>query len=279
MSANVLGVTQTLWDTVINCRGGKSIQFWTQFAFRAGSGKHDWRVIDFVPTRALESLRETFCMANDLNPTLSEYDFTDFVPIHEWNDEWRTMTDGDINSVLAADISSTTRLMTGGTEGLDIAKLMDTDIDIIDGFAKEVTKRVTLNEENNNNDTAKKRVDEMTAAEKTDLQKKIQSVKALLALIPQVILEERATGTNINTIDDVLNAETYGLVTDDSGVLRELLAARVLSSRALSRRVMLTSTSIDHSLTELPVSTVLNDLQISTGVSQGIPVELLDSMV
>ena len=30
-SANVLGVTQSLWDTVINAREGKSIQFWTQF--------------------------------------------------------------------------------------------------------------------------------------------------------------------------------------------------------------------------------------------------------
>ena len=53
-SANVLGVTQSLWDTVINAREGKSIQFWTQFAFRAGSGDHNWRVIDFVPERALE---------------------------------------------------------------------------------------------------------------------------------------------------------------------------------------------------------------------------------
>ncbi len=218
-------------------------------------------------------------MANDLNPTLSEYEFTDFVPIHEWNDSWRTMTNDDINAVLAADIASTTRLMTGGTEGLDIAKLMDIDIDIVDGFAKEVTKRVTLNEENNNNDTAKKRVNDLTPAEKTDLQKKIQSVKALLQLVPQVILEERVAGTSVGTIDDVLKAENYGLITEDTGVLRELLDAKVLSSRSLSRRVVQTRTSIDCSLMSSSVSDVLADLQVSTGVSQGVPVELLDLMV
>lgn len=280
VSANVLGVTQTLWDTVINCRGGKSIQFWTQFAFRAGSGDHNWRVIDFVPTRALESLRETFCMANDLNPALSEYEFTDFVPIHEWNEAWSIMSTEDINRILSADIGSTVRLMTGGTEGLDVGRLneWEFDTDAAGLFQTEVTKRVLVQNENNNNDTAKVRTNDTNPAQASDLQAKIRALKLLLSLLPQVILEEVNDGRPINTIDDAINCQNYNLVTGDTKLLRELLDDKVLDSRTLSRRVMMTRQSIETSLVTQPFSEVLMDLNVATGVSQPIPPAILDTM-
>ena len=277
-SANVLGVTQSLWDTVVNAREGKSIQFWTQFAFRAGSGDHNWRVIDFVPQRALESLRETFCLANDLNPSLTEYEFVDFVPIHEWDGEFKTMSVDDVNQVLSADIASTTRLMTGGTEGLDVSQLVDIDFDSLIQFGKEVTKSVVLNDEGNNGEGAKKQTSDKTKAEKTDLQQKIQTIKSYLALVPQVVFEERLQGNNINTIDDVIHSHSYGLVTGDNGLLSELLNENILSSQSLSRRVNQTRISIDSSLVNSDESEVLKQLDVSTTTQQSLPTELVDMM-
>ena len=278
-SANVLGVTQSLWDTVINCREGKSIQFWTQFAFRAGSGDHNWRVIDFVPQRALESLRETFCLANDLNPTLTEYEFVDFVPIHEWNGEFRSLSINDVNTILAADIASTTRLMTGGTDQINISQLVDVDFNALLSFDKELTKSVILNDEGNNGDSAKRRVNDLTRKERTDLQAKIKTIKAHLALIPQVILEERMKDNNINTIDDVIQSDSFNLIINDNGLLDELINENIISSKSLSRRVNRTRISIDNSLVNYNPSDVLSELMVATGVSQGIPSDLLDEMV
>ena len=278
-SANVLGVTQSLWDTVINCREGKSIQFWTQFAFRAGSGNQNWRVIDFVPQRALESLRETFILANDLNPSLSEYEFLDFVPIHEWSGEFKSLTVNDVNRILSADIASTTRLMTGGTDGLNITKLMDIDFNNFIGFDKEITKSVVLNEEGNDNGSAKQRTNEMNPKQKSDLQAKIKTIKSYLALIPQVIFEERLQNNNINTIDDVIQSDNYELITGDDSLLVELLNENILSSKSLSRRVNQTRISIDSSMTNQSPSVILSELEVSTGISQGIPRDLLDKMM
>ena len=278
-SANVLGVTQSQWDTVINCREGKSIQFWTQFAFRAGSGDHNWRVIDFVPQRALESLRETFILANDLNPSLSEFDFVDFVPIHEWAGEFRTMDVADVNRILAADVASTTRLMTGGTDQINLNKLVEVNFDNFLSFDKEVTKTVILNEEGNNGSSARSRVNQLTPSERTDLQAKIKTIKAYLALVPQVIFEERMKDNHINTIDDVIQSDNFELIIGDNGLLTELMNENIISSKSLSRRVNQTRISIDNSLISNDPSAVLSELMIATGVSQGIPADLLDEMI
>lgn len=278
-SANVLGVTQSQWDTVINAREGKSIQFWTQFAFRAGSGDHNWRVIDFVPSRALESLRETFCLANDLNPTLSEYDFVDFVPIHEWTGEFRTLDTDQVNDILAANIGSTSQLMTGGTNGIDLARLDDIEFVSLQSFNQEFTKRVLVNDEANNGDSAKQDVTDREKPEKTDLQKKIQTIKNVLSLIPQVVFEERLSGQTVNTIYDVINSQFYTPYTEDTHLMTELLDAKVMSSRSLSRRVSQVSVSIDASLRSTKPSQVLEELQVSTGTQQSIPNSVFNDMV
>lgn len=278
-SANVLGVTQSQWDTVINAREGKSIQFWTQFAFRAGSGDHNWRVIDFVPSRALESLRETFCLANDLNPTLSEYDFVDFVPIHEWTGEFRTLDTDQVNDILAANIGSTSQLMTGGTNGIDLARLDDIEFVSLQSFNQEFTKRVLVNDEANNGDSAKQDVTDREKPEKTDLQKKIQTIKNVLSLIPQVVFEERLSGQTVNTIYDVINSQFYTPYTEDTHLMTELLDAKVMSSRSLSRRVSQVSVSIDASLRSAKPSQVLEELQVSTGTQQSIPNSVFNDMV
>ena len=275
-SANVLGVTQSLWDTVINCREGKSIQFWTQFAFRAGSGDHNWRVIDFVPTRALESLRETFTLAADLDPTLSEYQFTDFVPIYEWDAGFETLDQSQVNNILATDPGSAVRLMTGGITGIDKEALLAIDFDNIESFDKEITKRVTLNDESNNGDGAKVRVSDMTPRERTDLQQKIETVQHYLSLTPEVIFRENRLGNVITTISELMECESYSPITGDNGLLMSLVSSGVLSSQTLSRRVSQVSTTVS-AMGSTPDT--LETLGIATGTQQGLPSDILVTMV
>tara|TARA_R110002012_G_scaffold321698_1_gene550812 strand:- start:4004 stop:6106 length:2103 start_codon:yes stop_codon:yes gene_type:complete len=280
VSANVLGVTQSLWDTVINAREGRSIQFWNQFAFRAGSGDHNWRVIDFVPSRALESLRETFILSNDLVSTLSEYNFTDFVPIHEWNNGFTTLERADVESILASNPAGLARLMTGGTEGIDLDALTEVDFDSYLEHGKEMTASVVLSEDALNPVSAKQLVPGSRAgSEKTDLQKKIATVKSLLSLIPEVILGEHLKGNTLNTIQDVISTETYSEFTGDDALLRELLNDKVLSSPSLSRRVLATSQTIRASLQSHNASTILSEFQTATGTQQGVPTELREEML
>ena len=243
-SANVLGVTQSLWDTVINCREGKSIQFWTQFAFRAGSGDHNWRVIDFVPTRALESLRETFTLAADLNPTLSEYQFTEFVPIYEWGAGFETLDQEQVNDILASDPGSSVRLMTGGVQGMNLQSLLSIDFSNYEDFDKELTKQVILNNEANNGQGAKVRLGDFNRGERTELQQKIKTVQHYLSLIPEVIFREYRQGNTLTTISDVISSRSYSPITGDDGLLDSLLSVGVLSSQTLSRRVSQVSTTV-----------------------------------
>ena len=275
-SANVLGVTQSLWDTVINCREGKSIQFWTQFAFRAGSGDHNWRVIDFVPTRALESLRETFVLAADLNPVLSEYDFTDFVPIYEWDAGFEEISIDRVNDILAADPGSAVRLMTGGTEGINLQALLSVDFDNYQDYDAEVTKRVLLNDEANNGENAKKRVSDFSPAEQIELQQKIQTVQHYLSLIPEVIFREYRQGNTVTTIADVTGSGAYVPITGDNGLLQELLDAGILSSRALTRRVAAVVTTIASAGTGIDT---LIQLGVATGEQQGYNTDALSLLL
>ncbi len=275
-SANVLGVTQSQWDTVINCREGKSIQFWTQFAFRAGSGDHNWRVIDFVPTRALESLRETFTLAADLNPTLSEYEFTEFVPIYEWNAGFETLDQSQVNDILATDPGNVVRLMTGGVTGIDKEALLSMDFDNFQNFDKEITKSVLLNDQANNGDGAKVRTTDVTPAEKTELQQKIKTVQYYLSLTPEVIFREYRRGNTITTIQDVMDCDSYSHITGDDGLLSSLLSVGVLSSQTLSRRVSQVATTVSAMGS---TSDTLEQLSLATGTQQGISNDLFVTIV
>ena len=111
-SANVLGVTADV-DTVINCSEGSSVEFWTQFAFRGGSGENDWRVIDFVPQRCVESLREMYVLATENEPQVSEFELTDYVNISEWDNGFTSMSQDCISKMLAADPRNSVRMVSG----------------------------------------------------------------------------------------------------------------------------------------------------------------------
>lgn len=277
--ANVLGVTQSKWDTIINAREGKSVQFWTQFAFRGGSGEHDWKVIDFVPTRALQSLRETFALSSDLSPIPSEYKFTDFVPIHEWDNGFSECSIERVNEILSAEIGNVSQLMTGGTEGINTSLLNQIDFKKYLEMDVEISKLIQLNDEANNGKGAKKRVNEKNKGEKNDLQRKINTIKSYLAIVPQVIFNELRNNNRVQNIWDVFNSPSYSIMTGDGdNLLPRLVNDAILSSRALSNRVSLVATSVDYSMKQNLTQTVF-DLGISGSTQKGIPPELFQSMI
>ena len=278
VSANVLGVTQRKWDTVINCREGSSIQFWTQFAFRGGSADHDWRVIDFVPTRALSSLRETFALAADLNPELSQYDFTDFIPIYEWDRQFEEADYDTVINLLAADPGSLSSLFTSNSD-VDIDALSEYQLSHAFDYEDEITKSVVLNNEALNPTSAKVRVSDSSDPTPNDLQAKLETIKAIKALLPEVVFYMRLNNNHVISIWDVVNSSGYGSITGDTeGDLPRLLLDKVVSSAALSRRVTLARVSIDASLARGHAAT-LEALERSTGTQQGIPVSVLEAIL
>ena len=149
-SANVLGVTAKKIDTVINCRGGDSIEFWTQLAFRGGSGDHDWWVIDFAAQRCLRALHSAFQVACDSNPSLSEFSVVDFTNIHEWNDGFQEVNKEAFEDALAADVEGSISTVTSIIESLDLSDLKDFNLRQKSALTT-VMKEAQLNDNGANN--------------------------------------------------------------------------------------------------------------------------------
>ena len=149
-SANVLGVTAEKIDTVINCRGGESIEFWTQLAFRGGSGDHDWWVIDFDAQRCLRALHTAFQLACDSNPSLSEFSVVDFTNIHEWNDGFQELNKEAFEDALAADVEGSISTVTSIVESLDLSDLRDFNLRQKSALTT-VMKEAQLNDNGANN--------------------------------------------------------------------------------------------------------------------------------
>lgn len=277
-SANVLGVTAKKIDTVINCRGGESIEFWTQFAFRGGSGDHDWWVIDFDAQRCLRAIHTAFQLACDNNPSLSQYSVVDFTNIHEWNDGFQLLSKEMLEDALAADVEGSISTITSIVESLDLSNISDFNLKIKTDLST-VMKEVQLNDNGANNKSCVER--ETECAKKSDdldtLKK--QTVKALLESIPLTMFYIIRNGQNVYSIKDVIGSEVYPSVTgDNEGILEEVIGKNPHSIELLTRRIGIVSNSIQKSMRD-SVSNTINELSVSAQTQQCIPVELFDFMI
>ena len=158
-SANVLGFTNEKIDTIINCKGGESLEFWTQFAFRGGSGKHDWWVIDFNGKRALKAMNTAFQLACDNNPELRKYHEVQFMDLNGYEDGFREITQEEFDSILSTDIDSTMSTM----ESLEsILNLDDVDFNYnistfaTDNVSSRVLKTAVVGDESMNSESGYK---------------------------------------------------------------------------------------------------------------------------
>jgi hypothetical protein len=161
-SANVLGFTNEKIDTILNCKGGESIEFWTQFAFRGGSGEHDWWVIDFAGKRCLKAIHTAYQMACDSNPELSEYEVTNFTNIFEWQDGFSEINQEAFESALSADIDTSISSMGSIVHSMDLSDVeFDFSASIFSNHSavSKVIKDVVIGDSGGNNDSARTRED------------------------------------------------------------------------------------------------------------------------
>ena len=278
--ANVLGVTAEEVDTIINCAEGSSIEFWTQFAFRGGSGDHDWQVIDFCPQRCLESLRQTFVAACDTSPEVAKYNFTDFVAISEWDDGFTTLTSEEVNDILASDVGGAIRLVSGLVTSMNFKKLLDLDFNLnLKPSGSALAKSIQLNDNGANGKTNKKRVGELTKSEKKQIQHKIATVQAILERVPLVLFHAINSGQVMNSVDSVISSNHYQPVTmDDERILEMMLEKNVINREHLSNRISGAYIDVQNSM-NIDKRETLSKLSASTQSQQDIPLELLDLML
>jgi len=277
-SANVLGLTAKKIDTVINCRGGDSIEFWTQFAFRGGSGDHDWWVIDFDAQRCLRVIHEAFQLACDNNPTLSQYNVVDFTNIHEWNNGFQLLSKEMLQDALSADTEVTISTITSILESLDFTKLNDFNLKIKSAITT-MMKESQLNDQGANNKSCIVReIERVKKIDDFDELKK-QTVKALLESIPLTIFYIIRNGQNVYSINDVIGSEIYPFVTGDyEGILEEVVRQNSHIVQTLTRRIGVVSNIIQTNMRD-SVSNTINEFSVSSQTQKHIPTNLLDSMI
>jgi hypothetical protein len=278
--ANVLGVTASKVDTIINCAEGSSIEFWTQFAFRGGSSDNDWNVIDFVPQRCLESLRQTFVATCDTTPEVSEYELTDFIVISEWSDGFTTLSTDRVNEILSADVGNAIRLVSGLTSSLNFNKLRDLDFNLeLEPCGNTVTKSVVLNDNNGNGKTNKVRVNELNKSERDELYQKIDTIQSILERIPLVLYHAINSGEKMNNIDSVIESDHYEPVTlDDEQIVKKALDLNVIDRQSLSYRISRAYVDVQNSIKEDKAHT-LYELSHSTKDNKKIPNDTFEMMM
>ena len=279
-TANVLGVTAREIDTIINCAEGSSLEFWTQFAFRGGSSDRDWLVIDFCPQRCLESLRQSFVAACDINPELAQYKFTDFVSITDWNQGFTTLSAEEVNEILAADVGNAIRLVSGLTSSINFNNLRDLDFNLdIQPVGSNIVKSITLNDNNANGKTNKKKVNELTKSEKDEIYQKIATIQAILERVPLVLFHAINSEESMNSIDSVISSSHYQPVTmDEENILQMALEHNVINRESLSKRINSAYIDIQYAMNNDKRDTLFK-LSQSTQPQQDIPLELLDQML
>ena len=278
-SANVRGVTAKKIDTIINCKEGKSIEFWTQFAFRGGSGDHDWQVIDFCPQRCLESLRQSYAAACESSPELTQFTYTDFAAISEWNEGYTTLNQDQVVEVLAADVGNTINLVSGIADRLNFSNLekleFDTDLEASYG---NVAKSVLLNDNNANGKTNKKKENQSEKSEKSVLYSRQETIKAILERVPLVIYHCLKCGEQVNSIYKVIESEHYIHDTMDcEQIIRQSIDEGVISPKALSHTITQASDDIRYSMNKDECLT-LQELSCSGKTQQQLSVESFDEL-
>jgi hypothetical protein len=277
--ANVLGVTQKKWDTVINCKGGKDPKFWTQFAFRGGSSDNDWIVVDFSTQLCLESLRQAYILAEQNNPQLSSKSFIDFVSVSEWCDGFTQLSVDKINEIFAADVGDTVNLMSGVSNKIDSQKLDEIDFDLaLKPSGSNTTKSVDVNDNQGNNKTNVKIEKFNDPNKKTESQVKLKTVKAILECVPLVLFYELNDGKRFGNIEQVLSSKYYAQTTNDhENVLYQCLSRGAIKEKDFSYILNQCLTDIELSLKK-SYSDTLDALCVTSSTHRGIPASIFDRM-
>ena len=276
--ANVLGVTQELWDTIVNAKEGKSAEFWTQFAFRGGSGNKDWDVVDFCPQRSLESLIQYYVTSSERNPALLDYNLVDFVPIYEFDNGFRELSQEEISSIVASDANASVRIVSSILSSLDYNKLKNFEINIdLDSSSTDRSKSVTVNDNNTNGKSNKVKLSSNNKGDK-ELLLKFKTLKSITDSIPLVQFYELKEGKRIQNTSSLLTSDLYAKITQDTDdCLARAFDEGLLNLKSFTHRLIQSSTQVESSMNQDEMGTLFK-LSISKGSNCTIPLELLDDM-
>jgi len=280
-TANVLGLTQSGIDTIMNCAEGSSLEFWTQFAFRGGSSKKDWDVIDMVPQRCIQSLRHSYLSSCELNPVVKEYELLDYVPITEWCNGFKELNYDDVCEILSVDVGSTSKLIS--TIPLDVTKLSNIEFDdFIKPMGKDLAKAYSINDNGSNGKSnLKATIDNKfsTQHQKTDAIKKAETIKACLERFTMVIFHMIKEGNKPNDVYDIINSPHYVFDTDDKhGYVLKGIVENVICPKVLSNRISQASIDIRNSMNKDECRT-LEALSTTRQSQQSVPVEYFLKML
>ena len=277
--ANVLGVTQELWDTIVNAKEGKSAEFWTQFAFRGGSGNKDWDVVDFCPQRSLESLIQYYVTSSERNPALLDYNLVDFVPIYEFDNGFRELSQEEISSIVASDANASVRIISSVLSSLDYNKLKDFEINIdLDSVSNDSLKSVTINDNDTNGKTNKVKLNANKSEGDKELLLKLKTLKSITDSIPLVQFYELKEGKRIQNTSSLLNSDLYAKITQDTDdCLARAFDDGLLNLKSFTHRLIQSSTQVESSMNQDEMVTLFK-LSLSKGNNCTIPLELLDDV-
>ena len=276
--ANVLGVTQELWDTIINAKEGKSAEFWTQFAFRGGSSDKDWDVVDFCPQRSLESLIQYYVTSSERNPALLDYNLVDFVPIYEFENGFRELSQEEISGIVASDANASVRIISSVLSSLDYNKLKDFQMNIeLKSSSKDSLKSVTVNDNDTNGKSNKVKLSPKNKGDK-ELLLKLKTLKSITDSIPLIQFYELKEGKRIQNTTSLLTSDLYAKITQDTdNCLARAFDEGLLNLKSFTHRLIQSSTQVESSMNQDEMRTLFK-LSISKGSNRTIPLELLDNM-
>lgn len=282
--ANVLGVTIEELDTVINCAEGDSKNFYFQFAFRGGSSKKNWTVIDFCPRRCLQTLREIYLSSCDNDPSISEYEFSEyFAAILEYSDGYTVMSQERLAEILSSnDVENSRRIMSRVAYSMDFDKLEDfvMNLDLTPSNYKNSKSEVISSADvNGKSNKTKINPNYKNQDFNVNLNKKIKTVDAILERIPLVLFHMIRKGEIPNSIYHVISSDHYVNDTlDNEKVLKSLLNEKIINERSLNCRMIQVATDIQHQIIKDECGT-LEGLSCSRQSQKSIPVELMNQLL
>jgi len=182
--------------------------------------------------------------------------------------------------MLAADVGNAIRLVSGLATTMNFDNLRDLDFNLnIQPVGSNVAKSITLNDNNANGKTNKKRVNELTKSEKDEIFQKIATIQAILERVPLVLFHAINSEESMNNIDSVISSSHYQPVTmDEENILQMALEHNVINRESLSKRINSAYVDVQHAMNNDERETLFK-LSQSTQVHQDIPLELLDQML
>jgi len=284
VEANVLGVTEKRWDTIVNCKGGKDPKFWTQFAFRGGSGTEDWIVVDFSTKICLETLRKDFALAQLKNPELSTRNFIDFVHVIEWTEQgFVELTHEKICKIFGGDVGDTRKLMTSIGNKLNLGKLADFGFDLrLEPSEKDNSKKILITgqDANNKSNVVLDRVPSKIVNKTSDeILSKVNTIDAILERIPLVLFYQLLNSNRLDTIDQVVGSGSYiGITGDNENIISQSLEQGIISRQDFVYILTQCNDDIEESFNN-GESFTLDKLSHSRKDQQHIPLDLLDKML